>query len=126
MLSSNFIVRKSGINSNLLYIDFNGKYDIYHLQELTGISQDKIKTIYEKNGGNYSQESNVYYFDSKEMAQNAIDQLSKFIKPAYNVKTISFTEAEIEYIRKALINEESNIIFTKNKVRESIFQKLNN
>jgi hypothetical protein len=40
-------------------------------------------------------------------------------------RIISLTDAEIEYIRKALINEGSNTIHLKNSIKDAIFKKLN-
>ena len=125
MLSSNFIVRRSGLKEHHFYIDFNGKYELQMLEEITGISVAKLREVYEATGGILNEEQQVYYFNTKADGQKAVDRLSQYIKPALNTRTVEFTEAEIEYIRRALINEDSNIIFTKNKIRESIFHKLN-
>jgi hypothetical protein len=40
-------------------------------------------------------------------------------------KAVFLSENEIEYIRKALINEGSNTIHVKSKIKDAIFKKLN-
>jgi hypothetical protein len=125
MISSKFIVRKSGLKDEIFYIDYQGEYKISTLSKITGISKDKIVDIYDNFNSCYDEKLEVYYFDSEEKANMVINELLKYIKPSKRIKSVSLTEEEIEYIRRALINEDSNVIFTKNKIRESIFSKLN-
>ncbi|PKM95751.1 MAG: hypothetical protein CVU84_02810 [Firmicutes bacterium HGW-Firmicutes-1] len=123
MRNNGFMVRKSGVKDGNYYIDFEGEYIPENIKKLTGI--DSITDIYKNNKGEYDEEHDVYYFPSVDNAENAINDLVKLLRKSDHVRKVELTESEIEYIRRALINEDSNVIFTKNKIRESIFDKLN-
>ncbi len=41
-------------------------------------------------------------------------------------KSIYLTDAEIEYIRRSLINEGANNFYQKNSIKDEILKKLNN
>lgn len=125
MITNNFIVRKSGLKEDIYYIDYQGEYKLKQISTITGINMEKLTNIYETYKAFYDETIGVYYFNSVDKAEAVIEELLKLTKLSKNVKTISLTEEEIEYIRRALINEDSNVIFTKAKIRDSIFNKLN-
>ncbi len=124
MLKSDFIIRKSAVQEGF-YIDFEGEYEPEKIEAITGIDVAVIKETCLRFRGVFNQELNVYYFKTKDYAEQVVAELSKKTKPAKNVVMVELTTEEIEYIRKALINEDSNVIFTKSKIRTSIFDKLN-
>ena len=124
MIANNFIIRKSGLKE-LYYIDYQGEYRIKAIAEITGINIDKVTGFYEKQKEIYDETNGVYYFSSVDKAEYVIEELIKNTNLSKNIKSISLTQEEIEYIRRALINEDSNIIYTKAKIRDSIFNKLN-
>lgn len=123
MRNNGFMVRKSGVKETNYYIDYDGEYTVDDIRKATGI--DDIINIYKNHQAEYDDTRNVYYFNSEEQADDAINDLVKLLKKSEHVRKVELTESEIEYIRRALINEDSNVIFTKNKIRESIFDKLN-
>ena len=120
-----FMIRESAMKQEHYYVDFNGEYEISGISSCTGITENAIRHVYEKNEGIYDADRNVYYFLKYGYAAEAINELRGNLKPARVGRTVTLTEKEIEYIRKALINEDSNIIYTKSKIRDSIFDKLN-
>lgn len=123
MRNNGFMVRKSGVKESDFYIDFDGEYIVDDIKRITGI--ENIVKIYKEHKAEYDESRNVFYFKSEEEAEEAINDLVKLLKKSDHVRKVELTESEIEYIRRALINEDSNVIFTKNKIRESIFDKLN-
>lgn len=125
MITNNFIVRKSGLREDIYYIDYQGEYKLKQISTITGINMEKLTNIYETYKAIYDETIGVYYFNSVDKAEAVIEELLKLTKLSKNVKNISLTQEEIEYIRRALINEDSNVIFTKAKIRDSIFNKLN-
>ena len=125
MSNNGFALRKSGVKEGFFYIDYEGEYQPERIKKATGISVDTIQGIYKEAEGEYNEQFDVYYFKSEESAQEAIKSLARSLRKSDHVRTVELTESEIEYIRRALINEDSNVIFTKNKIRESIFDKLN-
>lgn len=122
---SNLIIRKSGRKDNSYYIDYSGIYKIVDISKAVGISAPAVRDIYVSNGAEYDESLDVYYFNSSENANKAIAEILKKTKSALKGKAIFLTENEIEYIRKALINEGSNTIHVKNKIKDAIFKKLN-
>lgn len=122
---SSFIVRVSGRKENCYYIDYAGEYKIAEIARVTGLSPVDVKIKYSENGGSFDEELNIYYFPSAENAKKTIDALLREMQPEHKGKPIYLTETEIEYIRKALINEGSNTIHVSSKVKDEIFKKLN-
>ena len=122
---NSFMIRQSAMRSGAYYIDFNGEYEISGISSCTGIPENTIHHIYEDNEGSYDSTRNVYYFEQHGFAAEAVNALRERVNPARVGRTVTLTAEEIEYIRKALINEDSNIIYTKSKIRDSIFDKLN-
>jgi len=120
-----FMIRQSAMKQGQFYIDFNGEYEISTISSCTGIPSHTIQSIYEQSSGTYNSDRNVYYFPMHGHAADAVNILRSNLKPAKVGRTVNLTEEEIEYIRRALINEDSNIIYTKGKIRDSIFDKLN-
>ncbi len=120
-----FMIRQSAMRDNAYYIDFDGEYEISDISACTGITENTINRVYESNEGEYDKTRNVYYFKKHGHAAEAVNELRGHLKPAKVGRTVTLSEEEIEYIRKALINEDSNIIYTKSKIRDSIFDKLN-
>ncbi|MCX7710247.1 MAG: hypothetical protein N2484_10420 [Clostridia bacterium] len=122
---SNFIVRISGRRENSYYIDYQGVYKITEISKVIGVEAAKIKDIYVGNGGDYDGSQDVYYFGSIDAAKSAVAQILKSTKSDHKGRIVFLTEAEIEYIRKALINENSNTIHVSNSIKDAIFKKLN-
>ncbi|MDF2984969.1 MAG: uncharacterized protein K0R50_479 [Eubacterium sp.] len=122
---SNFIVRKSGRESNSYYIDYLGVYKIVDISKLVHLEASLIKEKYLKHDAAYFDELDVYYFNNIEKAKSAIADILKNLKSNQRGRIIQLTEAEIEYIRQALINEGVNNIRVSSKVKDNIFKKLN-
>jgi len=107
---SGFIVRKSGIRADEYYIDYAGAYTVGDIAKLTGVKAAKITQIYTDHGAIFDDSQNVYYFRSLEAAKNAIGELFANVSPHRKAKAVYLSEAEIEFIRRALINEGSNTL----------------
>lgn len=122
---SNFIVRVSGRKENSFYIDYQGSYKILDISKIVGIDAPTVKEKYVAHGGIYDENLEVYYFSSAENANKTISDILRSVKPGQNGRLICFTEIEIEYLRKALINEGVNSIHVSNKTKDAIFKKLN-
>lgn len=122
---SNFIVRKSGRENNSYYIDYLGVYKIIDISKLVSLEASIIKEKYLKYDAVYFDELDVYYFNDIEKAKSAINDILKNLKSSQKGRIIQLTEAEIEYIRQALINEGVNNIRVSSKVKDNIFKKLN-
>ncbi len=122
---NNFLIKKSKIKEGYFYVECNGAHDLEGVSEHTGISEEKLETLYKENEGVYCHAKGVYYFYGYQKCVNLIEVLSERAVAKKSVRNVPLTEEEIEYIRRALINEDSNIIFTESKVRDNIFKKLN-
>lgn len=120
-----FMIRQSALKDGAYYIDFNGEYEISKMSSCTGITENTIHHIYEDHKGVFDTNKHVYYFEQRGNAADAVEELSTKLFRSKVTRTVELTEEEIEFIRKALINEDSNIIFMKNDMRTSIFNKLN-
>lgn len=122
---TSFVVRISGRKENSYYIDYLGNYKLSDVSRLVGIKQQLAKEIYTQNGAVCDQENDVYYFSSIAGAKKAISEMLNEMKPEKRGKVVFLTNVEIEYIRKALINEGVNSIHVSNKLKDAIFYKLN-
>lgn len=122
---SNFIVRLSGKKEGLYYIDYLGTYKITEISKVAGMEASAVREKYLENGAAYDQEVDVYYFNSIDSAKKTIESILKNMKSDKKGKVVVLTEAEIEYIRKALINEGANSLHVRNKIKDAIFNKLN-
>ncbi len=122
---SNFIVRKSGREENSYYIDYLGVYKIMDISKLVHLEASVIKEKYLNHGAVYFSELDVYYFNDIEKAKSTIGDILKNLKADQKGRLILLTEAEIEYIRQALINEGVNTIRVSSKIKDNIFRKLN-
>ena len=122
---SNFIVRNSGKKANSCYIDYSGIYKVTEIARITGLEPSAVKEIYTGSGAVYDESQDVYYFGSIEAAKAAISGIFGNVRSELKGKLIYLSEAEVEYIRKALINEGSNTIHLKNRIKDEIFKKLN-
>ena len=123
---SNFIVRTSGKRDGCFYIDYGGEYRISGIAKAAGLDVSQIKEIYLSNKGLYDESQEIYYFESVQSAKNVVLSVLKKVGVAYRGKLLFLTDIEIEYIRKALINEVGNYIHVNDKVKDNIFKKLNN
>ena len=121
----NFIVRTSGRKQGNYYIDCFGVYKLKDIAKTAGIGPSAVKDIYLSNNALLDEIMDVYHFGSIEEAQKAISEIYSKIRSEKRGKIVFLTEQEIEYIRKALINEGSNTIHIKNSVKDKIFEKLN-
>jgi len=122
---SNFIVRKSGQQDNSFYIDYLGIYKIVEISKLVHLDASFIREKYLKYEAKYFDILDVYYFNDIDLAKNAITEILKSIKADQKGRIIQLTEAEIEYIRQAMINEGANNLRVNSKVKDNIFKKLN-
>lgn len=122
---SNFVVRVSGRKENSYYIDYAGIYKISGIAKAVDMDALSVKQKYIANGAIYDEEQDVYYFSSIDSAKKAVSDILQEVKSAAKGKLIFLTEAEIEFIRKALINENINSLHVGNKVKDAIFEKLN-
>ena len=122
---SNFIVRISGKRANSYYIDYSGVYKVNEIAKIAGLEPSKVKELYQNGGAVYDETQEVHYFGSIEAAKAVIAGILGNVRSELKGKLLYLTEAEVEYIRKALINEGSNPIHLKNKIKDAIFKKLN-
>lgn len=122
---SSFIARMSGRKADNYYIDHLGAYKVADIAKITGIKLTSVKDIYISNGAVYDDTQDVYYFGSLDSARKAIAELFGSIKPGLKGKIVYLSEAEVECIRRALINEGSNTIHLKSRIKDEIFKKLN-
>jgi len=122
---SNFIVRSSGRKQGSFYIDYSGAYKITEIAKVVDLKPSIIHKIYVDNDAVFDEDADVYYFGSLEAARKAISTLYSKIRSEKRGKFVFLTMAEIEYIRKALINEDSNAIHVKKDIKDKLFEKLN-
>lgn len=122
---SNFIARASGTRKGSYYIDYSGTYKVTDIARITGLKTSAVIEIYAGNGAVYDDLQEVYYFNSLESANRAIAEIFSNVKSDLKGRLLYLSEAEVEYIRKALINEGSNTIHIKSKIKDEIFKKLN-
>jgi len=122
---SNFVVRISGKRANSCYIDYSGIYDVTEIAKLSGLNAQTIVDKYISFGAIQDKENNVYYFSNTEDAKNAVSAIIADMPDDIKGIPVILTLSEIEYIRKALINEGSQVIHVKNSIIDSIFKKLN-
>ncbi|MDP4181954.1 MAG: hypothetical protein Q8942_12785 [Bacillota bacterium] len=121
----NFLVRASSMKERMCYVDYFGLYKLEDISKKIGLDQKELSEIYKSNKAVYDNQLEVYFFEDIENAKNVIHEIMKRIKSDKIGRTIVLTEAEIEYIRQALINEGSNSIHLSNKIKDNIFKKLN-
>jgi len=122
---SNFIVRTSGRKPGNFYIDYSGVYKLIDIAKIAGIGPAAVREIYLDSGAVLDESIDVYYFGSIEAAESAVAMICSKIHSEQKGKMIFLTSQEIEYIRKALINEGSNTISIKSSIKDRIFEKLN-
>lgn len=124
--SGNYIVRHSGRKPGFFYIDTQGHYKVRDISKISGIEAHDLDVLYRTYSSEHSEEMDVYYFDSTDRANALIDAILERSGQKENGRLIYLTEKEIEYIRKALINEGSNSIHISSAIKDKIFNKLNN
>jgi hypothetical protein len=120
----NFIVRSSGRVDGSYYIDYIGLYKTADIAKAAKVDPEKLTGIYLSNGGGLDTALEIFYFDNMISAQKTISEIFSIIKKTNKGRVITLTEPEIEYIRKALINE-SGFAGINNKLKDAIFKKLN-
>jgi hypothetical protein len=126
MLDTNsFIVRSSGRKSGHYYIDYIGHYKIADIAKEAKIDLPKLEQIYKESNPEYDSELDIYYFNDILKAKKTIADIISLMKTDNKGHLISLTETEIEYIRKALINESMGNIGIDSKLKDKIFKKLN-
>lgn len=122
---TNFIVRLSGKKDNGYYIDYLGVYKVVEISKLVNIESSSIRDTYMNHGAIYDEIQDIYYFTSIDNAKATIVAILQNMKTEHKGRLVLLSEAEIEYIRKALINEGGNILHVKNSIKDRIFKKLN-
>lgn len=122
---TNFIVRLSGEKDNGYYIDYLGVYKVVEISKLVNIGSSSIRDTYMNHGAIYNEMQDIYYFTSIDHAKATIVAILQNMKTEQKGRLILLSEAEIEYIRKALINEGGNTLHVKNSIKDHIFKKLN-
>jgi len=123
--TANFIVRRSGRKEGHYYIDYVGLYRAADISKTAGVDMGKLKSIYESNGAIQDTELDIFYFDTIISAQKTISDIFASMKKTKKGRVVMLTEPEIEYIRKALIIDGSGFAGTNNKIKDTIFKKLN-
>lgn len=122
---SGFIVRKSGVAEDKYYIDYQGSYKTTDIAKITGLKLAAVNETYTANGAVHDESLDVYYFPCMDAAKKTVAEIFGNVRSGLKGRMVNLTEAEVEYIRKALINEGSNTIHLKNKIKDEIFKKLN-
>ena len=121
----NFIVRLSGRHADRYYIDYVGAYRAVDISRLTKVGEETLEGIYRANGGLHDDAQDVYYFLSEIEAQKTISDIFARMEKRNKGRVVTLAEAEIEYIRMALINDGSGFAGVNNKLKDAIFKKLN-
>lgn len=124
VVKNHFTVRNSA-KVDGYYIDYLGNYSVTGLKEELDISEELIISTFEKYSMAYDDTIGVYYFGSKDKANTAIDILVAAVPANQRGRAVYLTDKEIELIRKALINEDSNLLTVKASLKDQIFKKLN-
>jgi hypothetical protein len=122
---SYFIVRSSGRNPGKYYIDCGGLYHVNDIAEGAGLSADRVLKIYTANGGRLNTELDVYYFDRIEAAKQSISDIFGLMQNSNKGKSVYFSEDEIQYLRKAIINDASGFAGNDSRMVDCILKKLN-
>ena len=120
-----FSIRSSGRQAGKFYIDCAGSYSSGEISSMTGMDKKTLEEIYAQEGAELDNAVGVYYFPSRESALDAIKKLESNLAAHGAGKIMFLTFEEIEYIRQALINEGSNIIYVRNDLKKRIFDKFN-
>lgn len=123
--TSSFIVRTSGKSVGQYYIDYVGMYRPADISRAAGVDEVTLAGIYRANGGLFDDVQGIFYFDSAIAAQKTISDIFERMPRQNRGRLIAFTEAEIAYIRKALINDGSGFAGVDAGVKAGIFKKLN-
>ncbi len=122
---SGFIVRISSRGPNTYYIDCQGLYHVSDIAKGAGLSADRLAKIYTSNGGEFNSELDIYYFGSIGSAKSAISDIFEAMQNSNKGKSIFFTEDEIEYLRKAMINDAMGFAGNNSHMVDAILRKLN-
>lgn len=120
-----FSVRSSGRQQGKFYIDCSGYYSTGDIAGMIGMDKKALEDIYTSQGAVLDDTVGVFYFPSRESAVETIKKLEDNLKSHGMGKVVFLTFEEIEYIRQALINEGSNIIYVRNDLKKCIFDKFN-
>lgn len=123
--TANFLVRSSGRKENCYYVDYSGYYKAADIGRQLQLKPEKIKEIYEDNGGLHDKDLDVYYFNNIFSAKKSITDMLACSIAVDKGRSILLTEDEIEYIRKALINDGMGNIGIDANLKNAIFKKLN-
>ena len=121
---SGFLVRVSGRKESSFYIDNQGSYKVADIAAITGLDAAFIKDAYVSNNAEYDANMEVYYFNSDDDAKKSVSVITGKIRYEKG-RAVYLTEAEIEYIRMALIKDSSYTIRVNTKMKDAIFKKLN-
>lgn len=126
MVVKNHFTVRSSAKFDGYYIDYLGNYSVQGLKDQLDLKESLIVSTLEKYSSSFDSEIGVYYFSSKDKATTAIDVLVAAVPSNLRGRAVYLTDKEIEFIRKALINEDSNLLTVKVSVKDEIFKKLNN
>lgn len=124
VVKNHFSVRHS-IVAKGYYIDYLGNYSIPALSTALEIDESLIQSVFNKYSSEYNEDMNVYYFNNSDKANEAISVLVAAVPANKRGRAVYLTDKEIELIRKALINEDSNLLTVKKSIKDNIFKKLN-
>lgn len=120
-----FIIRSSGKKRGNFYIDYTGLYKVTDISKEVKVDPKKLSDLYISHGAVLDEEDEIFYFSDFGSAKDAMTGIVSMVKPGSSCRSVRFTEAEIEYIRKALINDGSGNIGVNQKMKDNIFKKLN-
>lgn len=125
MVVKNHFTVRSSAKVEGYYIDYLGNYSVVALSENLELDSALITSVFDKYSNQFDTEFGVYYFASKDKANQAIDVLVAAVPASKRGRAIYLTDKEIELIRKALINEDNNFLTVKPSIKDEIFKKLN-
>lgn len=120
-----FLVRSSGRFPGSYYIDCGGLYHIDEIAKGAGLDAERLRRLYEANGGRLSAEQDVYYFHDLENAKKTISGIFAAMKNSNKGKYVFFTEEEIQYLRKSVINDAMGFAGNDSRMVDAILRKLN-
>ncbi len=120
-----FLVRSSGRYPGSFYIDCGGLYHIDEIAKGAGLEAERLHKLYEANGGKLNSEQDVYYFSDAGNAKKAISGIFAAMQNSNKGKYVFFSEEEIQYLRKSVINDAMGFAGNDSRMVDAILRKLN-